>query len=51
MIKNIPMYEFKDRSKILNLISYKILTHKSHLLNKPIKKNLKNLNLDHIHLE
>ena len=33
MIKNIPMNEFKDRSKILDLFSDLILAHNSILLN------------------
>ncbi len=50
MIKSIPMYELKDRSKILNLFFNLILTHKSYLLNVQVTMNLKNLNFEHLHL-
>ena len=40
MIKNIPMYEFKDRSKIFSKSFNQIIAHETLLLNMLITKNL-----------
>ena len=42
MIKRIPMYEFKDSSKIFNQVSKEILAHESSKLNDDKTKIFKN---------